>query len=657
MSAQKGRIIGLMDVFFQGKRSLKFLFTLAVAFFVVASPGVASADTLQVYCTRFNDAWFTNMSFGYGFCFPGTYADMPITTSEATFGASLSIGLIGEGESIEKMDEQFRTDTVGSNIPFGANRDVGDRHEEFNAVPLGSFATRRSINSWEPVWDNTGKEIGHRQNVSITYIIRLGRCYATLGVHGEGPLNSTLYYGTLSEKASGEAGHVTETMVAAIGMCGGTAQRSDAFPVGSFTSSSLDSIEAPVNAPTKSVPASAPAVPPVQPAPSQSVAPAQLPRPTKEEVEQFVRDLGEYSPPDESGFVFVDSGNAEAAQLIEKWFPPIDFSSEPYKTLVERMEKEMPMTNMPVVRGMSGETFNVVLVGDASFYPLNKPTTTTPETQKVVVFPDNTKMFAGVDAEFELSGSASTSDFFIKLKKGTVEILRGENTASSLTVETPSGSVTSKKTRFWVAYSSGYAIAGIREGEILVTHALTGETATLEPQENGQPNVALLVTLENVVASSGYDGAKTLFFWIPWFLISFFVLRTFYANYKATYVRALRLTALGINVLVLALFFFPWLPESGTTGWQILTEWNLGVIGMFILLLAAASTFLASRPIVIKTGAVLQIIAGISFIAVMAGLLPGTTTLTLLYIAPIIASLLLLVNIVVVLLLWHQLQL
>jgi len=60
---------------------------------------------------------------------------------------------------------------------------------------------------------------GHRQDVTIGYIVRQGRCYATMGVHGTGPLNSTLYYNTLFSKMTAEAERVTETMKR-IGVCG-----------------------------------------------------------------------------------------------------------------------------------------------------------------------------------------------------------------------------------------------------------------------------------------------------------------------------------------------------------------------------------------------------------------------------------------------------
>ena len=55
--------------------------------------------------------------------------------------------------------------------------------------------------------------------MTIGYIVRQGRCYATMGVHGTGPLNSTLYYNTLFSKMTAEAERVTETMKR-IGVCG-----------------------------------------------------------------------------------------------------------------------------------------------------------------------------------------------------------------------------------------------------------------------------------------------------------------------------------------------------------------------------------------------------------------------------------------------------
>ena len=78
---------------------------------------------------------------------------------------------------------------------------------------------------------------------------------------------------------------------------------------------------------------------------------------------------------------------------------------------------------------------------------------------------------------------------------------------------------------------------------------------------------------------------------------------------------------------------------------------------MFALLVAALCLFLADRSHLLKVGAILQIASGISFVVAMIRLVPGTTALSLRYVAPIIASLLLLVNIVTALALWQQLQL
>jgi len=71
-----------------------------------------------------------------------------VATAEAEFGAALNIGLIGEDESIAKMDEQFKTDSSGRNLPFGTTRNEDNLYEEFVAAPLGSFATRKVYKHW-----------------------------------------------------------------------------------------------------------------------------------------------------------------------------------------------------------------------------------------------------------------------------------------------------------------------------------------------------------------------------------------------------------------------------------------------------------------------------------------------------------------------------
>lgn len=152
---------------------------------------------------------------------------------------------------------------------------------------------------------------------------------------------------------------------------------------------------------------------------------------------------------------------------------------------------------------------------------------------------------------------------------------------------------------------------------------------------------------------------ETAFFWIVWGIISFWALKTFYFSYDKEKLRKLRKTAFGINLAVFILFFLPWLPLSrgGLSGWEILLQGEPLVVLLFVLVAISTFSFLTKDHGFLKTGAVLNIAASILFIAAMIRLLPGTFKLTIYSVAPIIASLLLLINNVVVLLLWQQLQL
>lgn len=108
---------------------------------------------------------------------------------------------------------------------------------------------------------------------------------------------------------------------------------------------------------------------------------------------------------------------------------------------------------------------------------------------------------------------------------------------------------------------------------------------------------------------------------------------------------------------VLGLFFPPWLSVTGQSGWELMMAKGGLVIGVFIVILLSAILLFFSSPPANKTGAVLQGGAAMLFIALMIKLMPGTYILNVNLVAPIIASLLLIINFVVVLLLWHQLQL
>lgn len=151
---------------------------------------------------------------------------------------------------------------------------------------------------------------------------------------------------------------------------------------------------------------------------------------------------------------------------------------------------------------------------------------------------------------------------------------------------------------------------------------------------------------------------KTAIFWFAFSLISSWVLRRYYFTKDRVLRERLRVTAFIIEATTVGLFFFPWLPEAqgGFSGWQMIVRGNVGTITLFCLVSVSMILFFTKNPKLLKTGAVLHITAAVLIFAVMMQALPGTVQLGLRDIAPIIAALLLLVNTLIVLLLWHQLQ-
>lgn len=152
---------------------------------------------------------------------------------------------------------------------------------------------------------------------------------------------------------------------------------------------------------------------------------------------------------------------------------------------------------------------------------------------------------------------------------------------------------------------------------------------------------------------------ETAFFWLIWSLVSFWALKTFYFSYNKEKLQKLRQTAFGINLSVLILFFLPWLSPSqgGATGWELILQGNLFVALLGVLVAGSILSFLTKDKTLLKVGSISHIASSLLFIMVMANLMPGTFSLTINSIAPIIASLLLLIGNVVVLLLRQQLQL
>ncbi len=151
---------------------------------------------------------------------------------------------------------------------------------------------------------------------------------------------------------------------------------------------------------------------------------------------------------------------------------------------------------------------------------------------------------------------------------------------------------------------------------------------------------------------------ETAIFWFIFSIISSLVLRRFYFSKDAALPERLRVVAFIIEAATIGLFFFPWLPEAqgGFSGWQMIVQSNVGMSTLFFLLLGSIALFLTKNHKLLKIGAVSHIAATVLIFAVMTQALPGTVQLTLRDIAPIVAAILMLINVLVVFLLWHQLQ-
>ena len=152
---------------------------------------------------------------------------------------------------------------------------------------------------------------------------------------------------------------------------------------------------------------------------------------------------------------------------------------------------------------------------------------------------------------------------------------------------------------------------------------------------------------------------ETVLFWIVWGLICLWALKSFYYSFSKEKLERLRKTALGINLAVLILTFLPWLPLTlgRVSGLTLALQGNILAVLFFILLIASVLLFLTKVPSNLKIAAGATITNPCVLFVLMYQLRPGTFTLTLYDIAPIIAFMSFLVGDVAVLLLWQQLQL
>lgn len=152
---------------------------------------------------------------------------------------------------------------------------------------------------------------------------------------------------------------------------------------------------------------------------------------------------------------------------------------------------------------------------------------------------------------------------------------------------------------------------------------------------------------------------ESVFFWIAWGVLSFWALKTFYYSFSKDSLERLRQAALGIHLAVLVLTFLPWLPPSlgGKSGIFLAFEGNSLAILFIILIIVPITIFHLKKERLYTVGASAAITNTFVLFALMYRLRPGTFTLSLFDITPIVIFMNLLVSNVVVLLLWQQLQL
>lgn len=152
---------------------------------------------------------------------------------------------------------------------------------------------------------------------------------------------------------------------------------------------------------------------------------------------------------------------------------------------------------------------------------------------------------------------------------------------------------------------------------------------------------------------------ETALFWIIWGIVSFWALKTFFFSFSQEKLEGLRKANIGFSFAVLILFFLPWVPLSmdGWTGFGLALQGNFLAAVFFVLLLVSLVLFFQKEYLFLKIAALLTIFLTLDLFTLMLSVRPGTFILSLYDIAPIVASLLLLCQIVAVLLLWQQMQL
>jgi len=152
---------------------------------------------------------------------------------------------------------------------------------------------------------------------------------------------------------------------------------------------------------------------------------------------------------------------------------------------------------------------------------------------------------------------------------------------------------------------------------------------------------------------------ETALFWIALGIISFWTLKTFYFSFSKDKFERLRKTALGINLSLFILLLLPWLPPElgGKSGIGLVIQGNILAILFLLLIVGSTASFLNKELKILKYGMIGPILNIFILFILMYQLRSNTFVLTLYDIVPILAAFLLLINCVVVLLLWQQVNL
>lgn len=142
-------------------------------------------------------------------------------------------------------------------------------------------------------------------------------------------------------------------------------------------------------------------------------------------------------------------------------------------------------------------------------------------------------------------------------------------------------------------------------------------------------------------------------------VISRWLFPKFYFSADAGSLSLLKRIASFIELAVLASFFFTWVPAylGGETGWALIKGGRWGVTAVFALVIVSLALIaFSNRPVLLKTGAAAHITASILILVALVRLFPETIRMSFGESAPIFAVLLLLAGNVIVLFMWHQLQ-